>query len=88
MPEEIGNFTGIKLGPATPNEDGERVHNIYNFDEIEKKVIVTTICYGSDGEIVDDSDTSEMVLGAESVSGWKPGCPYDTKDYRIDIKEI
>ena len=73
--EKTDILEGIKISQAQPNEEGERVHNIYNYNTVEKRVRVTTVCYGRDYKVIDDSDTNVMLLEPESVSGWRPDCP-------------
>jgi len=80
-------YTGIKVSEALTNENQEVIHNIYNFDKIAKNVTITTYCYGLNGETIDTSDTFNMILEPESVSGWRPKCPENTQNYRIDIEE-
>ena len=82
---ETKEYTGIKVSGPELNEEKEVIHNIFNFDEIERKVIVTNLCYDISRNLIDDSDTYVMTLAPESVSGWKPDCPPNTDDYRIDI---
>jgi len=43
---------------------------------------------GENEEVIDTSDSYIMELPPESVSGWKPACPEDTSNYKIDIFEV
>ena len=79
---------GIKISSAEYNEDREIVHNIFNFDDELHVVKVTTLCFGDNQEIINDEDSYVMNLTPNSVSGWKPKCPENTKNYRIDLENV
>ena len=86
--QEQDDYSGIKVSKPIISENNEKVHDIYNFDNDTKIVNVTTVCLDVNEKIIDMSDSYIMELPPESVSGWKPSCPSDTSDYRIDIVEI
>ena len=84
--KEIPENTGIKISNAEMNDNGEFVHNIFNFDTVDRTIKVTTLCYGEGFQLISDNDSYVMTLPPNSVAGWKPSCPENTVKYQIDIQ--
>lgn len=78
---------GVIVGPAEVNEEGDVVHNVVNTRDVEQKVLIATICYGKDGEPIDDSDRYEVTLQKEEIIGWAPVCPPHSVRYDIKVEE-
>ncbi|MFH1850558.1 MAG: hypothetical protein ABH879_10365 [archaeon] len=87
-PEILAEGSGIKISPVTITDAGDRIHNVYNFEPVEQRVRVTTVCYGQNDAVIDTSDTSIMTLPAESVTGWNPKCPLDASRYTLNISLV
>ena len=85
--DPLEEYSGIKISKPEL-VDGEKVHDIFNFDNETKIVNVTTFCLDQTENVIDTSDSYIMELPPESVSGWRPRCPDNSGGYKIEINEI
>ena len=79
---------GLKISSPTLNDKGQVIHNIFNFDETEKTIKVTTVCYNEKRDVINDNDSYIMTLPGGTMQGWRPICPDKTADYQINITEV
>ncbi len=87
--ESPGDNAGIRVSDWYRSEKyGRDVIDIINFDDRDRQIKVTTVCYDSEDTIIPSADSEVLTLPAERQWTWIPMCPENTASYTIDIDEL
>jgi len=84
-----GEVSGIRVSDWYKSEKyGKDIIDVFNFDDRESTVNITTICYDKDDEILPSNDSEILKIPAKQQWTWIPICPSGTVSYNIDLKKL
>src|SRR3989338_11029345 len=80
------NITGIRVSEWYKSEKYNRdVIDIRNFDEINRTIRITTICYGNNKTEIPSNDSEIITIPPLNQWTWVPVCPREAVSYTIKI---
>jgi hypothetical protein len=78
------NLTGIRVSDWYKSEQyGKDIIDIFNFDDRERKINVTTVCFDKDDKQVPSDDSEVLTIPANHQWTWIPVCPEEAISYTI-----
>ena len=82
-------ISGIRISDWYKSEKhGKDIIDIYNFDDRERVINVTTVCFDENNNLLPSDDTYVLTLPAKHQQSWVPMCPEGTASYNILIDEL
>ena len=80
---------GIKMSEWYESEKhGRKVLDILNFDIGERRVNVTTLCYGEDSVLLSENDSAVLKIPGKHQWTWVPVCPAGTVTYNVRLDRL
>ena len=87
--QNLDDITGIRVSEWYKSEEHNKdVIDIFNFDDVERTIKVTTLCYDKDGKEIPSDDKEVLKLPSQHQQTWLPMCPEGTESYTIDIEPL
>jgi len=81
--------TGVTVGEWYYNQKYQKnIIDIINFDNIERKVKVTSLCFDGNNKQLPSNDSAILTLPPKSQQKWVPICPNFSVSHTIKLEKV